>query len=223
MTDVDPASFSAMPADFQRRAVVSAFRRLNALRRSIGPRYAQCNLDNWEFTNDPRERNEQQAVLARIHEFAEELPDVVKSGSGLFLHGPSGTGKDHLLAAVMLNAACKGYWVNWQNGLDFAATARDAVTESEMFKRLTRPSILGLSDPPSPRDLTTVQRALMLRAIDDRYRRRKPTWITVNAASLAEVRVRFGHELVERLMEGSLCLGCNWGSFRQSRPWIPNL
>jgi len=219
----------AKPADpnEQRRAEALARQRVHELRRSLGPRYADCSLDNFRVSQDPEERNDQQTVLGQVQAFVDELPDAVKCGSGLFLSGPIGTGKDHLLAAVMLAAVRQGYAVTWINGLDIFAAARDAITEevaeAQLFDRLTRPTILGISDPLPPTGVATPsQRSLLFRAIDFRYRFRKPTWITANIANREDAELRLGAQLIDRLTDGALCLACNWPSYRLSRRWKPS-
>jgi DNA replication protein DnaC len=179
------------------------------------------------ISDDPSIRNLQQAVLSLLQSFVDDLPAVVRGGSGLFLYGPVGTGKDHLLAAAMLEAVAHGFAVAWTNGLDIFANARDAISEdtgeAKIFERLTVPTVLAISDPVPPvGDVTAFQRSLLLRVIDHRYRSGKATWVTMNVADRAEAERRLGVQLIDRLTDGALCLVCNWPSFRLTRRWTPS-
>lgn len=208
------------------RAEIAGRQRVDLLKRSLGNRYANCNLESFRVSDDPAVRNAQLAVLGQLQSFVDELPEVIRTGSGLFLFGPVGTGKDHLLSAVMLETANRGFSVAWMNGLDIFANARDAIAddtgEARIFERLTIPTVLAISDPlPPVGDVTAFQRSLLLRAIDHRYRHGKATWITINVGNRDEAEKRLGVQLIDRLTDGALCLVCNWPSFRMSRRWTP--
>lgn len=212
-------------ADQRRQAEVTR-QRIEAFKRSLGIRYARCCLDTFRVSDDGTIKNAQLAALSLLQSFVDELLEAVRTGSGLFLYGPVGTGKDHLLASVMIEAVNRDVTVSWMNGLDIFATARDAISEdageAALFDRLTTPTVLAISDPLPPiGDVSTFQRSLLLRAIDKRYRCGKPTWITMNVSNRAEAEKRLGVQLLDRLLDGALSLVCNWPSYRESRRWTP--
>ena len=70
------------------------------------------------------------------------LSSGVASGVNVVLAGPPGTGKDHLLTALMWQACKFGFSVEWVNGLDLFAEYRDAIdgstTESALLAGYVR-------------------------------------------------------------------------------------
>lgn len=211
------------------RAAVVASNRASAIRRNLGRRYADCSLAAFEIYGEPGVANRQATVLASLQAFADGLKSRIADGSGLFLFGPSGTGKDHLLSALLIEADNRGHQVAWMNCQEICGKAREAFSghaiESSIVEYLTSAAVLGISDlwlPKSSDDVgevTTFQRALLFRVIDHRYRTCKPTWVTVNVSGREEAEDRLGVQLVDRLTDGALCLGCNWPSYRESRRW----
>jgi DNA replication protein DnaC len=206
------------------RAKAAESRRIEAFKRSLGQRYAGCSLDSFEVSDDPMVRNSQLGVLASLQSFVDDVGKVIAGGCGMFLYGPVGTGKDHLLSAVMLGAVNRGFDVAWFNGLDIFAGVRNAISEDEsedrLFERLTLPTVLAISDPVPPLgEVKPFQRAALLRAIDARYRRAKPTWVTINVPNREEADARLGVQLADRLTDEALCLCCNWTSYRVQRRW----
>jgi DNA replication protein DnaC len=198
---------------------------LETLRRQVGRRYSGCSLQNFKLSDDLDVSRKQQTVLAAVQAYVDSLKDRIADGCGLFLFGPAGVGKDHLLTAVMLETVGRGFGVAWFNGQDLYGQFRDAITneasERQTVDRLTEPSVLALSDPiPPSGDVTPFQRSMLFRVIDRRYRDQRPTWITANVADRSEADSRFGVQLVERLTHESLCLPCNWPSYRVAR-WKP--
>lgn len=194
------------------------------LKRELGSRYAGCTLDGFIFSGESADRQKQERVVAQLTAYRDTFQKRVTEGSGVFLFGPAGCGKDHLLAALMLDAVRVGYSVKWFNGMDVYGEFRDRMdsetSEKRMIGNMAKPDILALSDPIPPKgDVTDFQRSQLFRVIDRRYRDCKPTWITANVSSREEADQRFGVQLVDRLTDGALCLPCNWPSYRASRRW----
>ena len=192
---------------------------LRSLQGGLGKRYAAATLGN--FQADTRE---QKAVVEALQDYAANLSAEVEAGNGLVLYGPSGTGKDHLLAGLAKVAIVQhGRQVRWQGGLDLYGELRDRMdrqceTEGALVRHLVYPAILILSDPlPPSGPLTQFQAATLLRVLDSRYRKLRVTWVSLNVASGAEADERLGSPLVDRLRHGSLMCCCNWPSFRRGR------
>jgi len=209
----------------KRRADVTAAG-VEALKRVIGRRYSMCRLDTFKLSADPTVKNLQQTTLASLQAFVDDLPNRIATGSGLFIYGPAGSGKDHLLSSVLFEAAGLGFSVHWVNGVDafgrFRDNIRDGGDESDLIRKLVAPAVLAISDPVPPiGDVGTYQRSMLFRVFDRRYRDRKPTWITANVAGRDEADKRLGVQLVDRLTDESLSLGCNWPSYRLERRWRP--
>lgn len=197
------------------------FRALEWLRvaTSMGRRYHSCRLDGFEFYGSVEEQARQREVIDECRRLAVRLQTELDADSGLVLFGPPGTGKDHILAAMLRAACAGGRSVKWLNGLDFFGDMRDRMDsespESTVIRDLAVPDILAISDPLPPwGPLTSFQAQTLFRVIDRRYRQEKPIWVTINVAGGAEAAERIGTAVVDRLKERALSVHCNWPSFR---------
>jgi DNA replication protein DnaC len=199
------------------RAAALIARRCDELGRRVGKRYAGCTLDGYETRHDS-----QRDVLNLVRDYAEHVDERIASGSGLFLIGPPGTGKDHLAIAVLFAAAAKGVNVHWTDGMELFAGARDNIdanrTEAAWLHTFTNPTILAISDPVPP--LGSVkegfQLATLFSIIDRRYRDMKPTLMTLNVNDRDEAEKRMAPNIVDRLAHGALVLRCDWPSYRRN-------
>lgn len=190
---------------------------LRLLCTQLGPRYSSATLVNFECYDD-----RQTAVLARLKDFAQRMPDLLAGGGGLMLYGPPGTGKDHLLAA-MLKVAIVGHRLDarWYDGQELFEKARYAIRrekESEFRKELSAPHILAISDPQPPKgELSDYQIGLIRDVIDRRYRRRLSTWITTNLDSADAANALLTEPVMQRLRESAGKIFCEWPSYRERR------
>ncbi len=194
---------------------------------AIGPRHMQATLENFTCTC-----NEQVAAMNLLRAYLDRLEENVRNGVNLLLYGPVGSGKDHLLAAMAKLAFRRLIEVKWKSGLDLYAAFRRAadfdsdLSEDVVLRELSDPRILIISDilPPivpgsdkSRGVLTDYTAACLLRAIDERYRKMRPVWLTVNATGSSEMAERLGAAITDRLKDGAHCIACNWPSHRQPR------
>jgi DNA replication protein DnaC len=192
---------------------MSAWRSLVAER---GSRYEGCTLASYQCTHPG-----QTEVRDALRKYAEQMPDRVAEGTGIVLYGPAGTGKDHLLAAMMQAAIRKyGMRVRWENGMDLFGEIRDRIdeekSEAQWVRSLAYPQILAISDPLPPFGaLKEFQASMLFRVIDRRYSEGKPTWLTMNARDRSEAEARMGVQMIDRLAHGALVLFCNWPSWRK--------
>jgi DNA replication protein DnaC len=199
----------------QRAAEIDSRSRSLAMR--VGKRYAKASLDGYEVTHDA-----QRAVEGYIRDYISEIEQRVSSGSGLFLIGPPGTGKDHLMVAVLFAAVDKGLNAVWVDGMELFTSARDnidtAKTEASWLATYTKPDLLAISDPVPP--LGSVkegfQLATLFSIIDRRYRDMKPTLMTLNVNDRDEAEKRMAPNIVDRLAHGALVLRCDWPSYRRN-------
>jgi len=191
----------------------------SALIRKVGERYEKSGLSNYK-TSGP----EQQKAKTQLSEFAENILEHTENSSGIWLYGPAGTGKDHLLTAMMRIAVVNfGLDVTWTNGTDMFGWFRDAIDnkssilESDILRSFYSPTIVAISDPLPPwGELTPYQASQLLRIVDHRYRDMKPTWVTANFATPEEAKKRLGAQVVDRLRDGALTIFCNWPSYREA-------
>jgi DNA replication protein DnaC len=160
-------------------------------------------------------------VLQQIRKVAEDLPNLVEEGQNLIFYGSVGTGKDHMMAALLYQAIWHhGFSVAWLNGLDFYGAIRDRMgagtNEDQYLRSLVAPTILGISDPIPPlRDPSAWNVETLYRLIDRRYRSRKCTWMTFNASSVDEAEEKLGAPIIDRLQHDAIIFKCYWPSYRE--------
>lgn len=191
--------------------------RCRAFLKSRGARYSECEFEN--FVCSCKAQTE---TIEKLMAYAQDSEDRIKEGQNVILFGPRGTGKDHLLTALARNvarwsAAC----VKWVNGVDLMTEFRDhslgkpgriTVSRQDYYDKC---DILLVSDPLPPSGvLSDFQQTEMFRLIDTRYASLRPTWITVNCASGAELASRIGAQTADRLRHGALAIHCDWPSYR---------
>jgi DNA replication protein DnaC len=178
---------------------------------------------DYEVTEEKAANRPSQAEVAKqVEDFAFDLTQRVKTGrGGLVLFGRPGTGKDHLAVAAGYAAIFQhGYSVRWIHGLDLFAKARKIIStngdEEHFIREFVKPKILILSDPIPPKgDASQYNADVLMRIVDRRYRSRKPTWLTLNVIDGEEAERRLASPIVDRVRHGSLCLECNWPSYRK--------
>lgn len=210
-----------LPCPFESRLSASERdRHLTELIRMLGFRYRQSTLENFELY-DPK----QQAIVARLAAFAEKMPEHLKGGGGFMLFGDPGTGKDHLLAALLkLAIVLHGLEVLWCDGGDLYDRIHLALQSEgeEEWRRLSKifrkPHVLAISDPQPPQGALTPQQVRRLRdIIDKRYRAGKSTWLTTNIDQRDYAEQLFTKPVMERMKESSAVILCDWPSYRARR------
>lgn len=185
-----------------------------ALKEKVGKRLCSATFDKYE-TKLP----EQKKLVDSLREYTSKIVENHANGVSIILLGTCGVGKDHLSFCIANAAHTAGLTVNWTNGEDLFADARDAIdsrsTEAELLAKYSEPDYLWMSDPlPPSGDLTDWQKRFLYRIIDSRYRRLKPVIITANVKDQEEFRSRVGYQVADRLMHGGLRWMCKWKSYR---------
>lgn len=185
--------------------------------RTVGPRLERATLDNYACRLPG-----QRAVLQALREYAGEIHSEIGAGNGIVLFGPSGTGKDHLLVALAKLAIKEGFSIDFRYGPDLYGEIRDRIERHDLegpwVDRLALADVLLLSDPvPTRGDLTPHQASMLQRVLDRRYRKMRPTWVTLNVQSGREADERIGAAIVDRLKHGAVVAYCDWPSFRTPR------
>lgn len=191
-------------------------RRIGRLAQQLGERYSprRCSLDTYEVYDA-----KQKPVVARLK--ALDLSALVESGCGVMLYGSIGTGKDHLLAAMLYSAAAAGVDpIAWTNGQEVFGAFRDGIdsgkAESTLLAELSAPSLLAISDPIPPRGQPSAWNVQQLyRLLDRRNRSMKSTWVTLNAMSPEDAEAKLSGPVFDRLAEGAVKLPCFWQSHRE--------
>jgi DNA replication protein DnaC len=209
----EPALGEAL-AEAERHAAERAVADLAA---RLGRRYApdRATLEGFEVYH-----RDQRPVLGRLREIRAELPGWLEGGRGLVFYGTVGTGKDHLLAAMLYAAARAGLSCRWENGQDLHARFRDQVKadgrEEDVLAPLVAPQVLAVSDPTPPAGQLTPWNQLQLyRLFDRRYRALRSTWVTLNASSVSDADAQLSEPVFDRLRHGAELLPCFWPSYRE--------
>jgi len=184
----------------------------------FGRRYEQARLSNFEATCE-----QQLTVVRQLTEFVAGIGEAITAGRNVVLYGPRGTGKDHLLVALLRAAIGSGHTVAWRDGQTLYSECRDAIgredSEAKFFGQFTGPNVFAISDPTPPiGDVKSDwQLATLFRIVDRRYRDLKPTWVTINATNAEEAMRRIAPNIIDRLTHGALVLKCNWQSYRSGK------
>lgn len=193
---------------------------LTQLASDLGYRYGNASLENYEVYDES-----QKAAVARLVRFAESMPEALRGGGGLLLFGNPGTGKDHLLAALLrIAVVLHGLSVKWVDGGDLFDRIHLALCgegDSEWRKlsdSLRQPHVLAISDPQPPQDSLSPQQVRRLRdIIDKRYRAGKSTWLTTNIDQRDYAERLFTKPVMERMREQASIVLCDWPSYREKR------
>lgn len=182
-----------------------------------GERYADCSLGTFLVQN-----SKQQVAKEAAEIYAATVVERIALREGLVLYGPCGTGKDHLAFSVCRTAILNsGKSVGWINGQDWFGELRDEMAddgqpERRIIMRLCAPDLLVVSDPlPPVGPLTQYQATMFYRLIHARWRRSKPTLVTINVANDDEADSRLGVATWDRVCDGAWKVFCNWPSYRK--------
>jgi DNA replication protein DnaC len=195
-------------------------RLLNALAADFGQRYSPklAKLETFDVYTPA-----QQAAVDRLKKLVGSLESMTESGAGLVFLGTVGTGKDHLMAAMLYQAVWRhGYSARWVNGQEVFGRFRDNIDsgarDEEYFRMLSAPQLLGISDPiPPVGNLGQWDTGNLYRLLDRRYRALKPTWVSVNAMDEADADARLSAPVFDRLRHGAEIIRCFWPSYRERK------
>lgn len=186
---------------------------------AIGDRYRDCTLENYLIGND-RYRALRLAVKENCAKIQASICDFVRRGRNLIFCGPPGTGKDHLMVALLKSAIVESHHtVRWCNGQRLFSEFRDLFdskqSEESFIGGYSRPGVLAISDPAPPKGEVREHAAHMLyQIVDERYRRNQGVWMTINVINVSEARTVLGEPICSRLMHNAEVVFCNWPDFR---------
>ena len=181
-------------------------------------RYLKCSFSNFNVSND-----RQRLALAKIRKFAEHLETHIDNGVNVILYGPCGTGKDHLMTALMGTVVWKFARMRriyFYDGAILAARAKAdrGKTVSGYYSEdsVREPRVLAISDPVLPGETAKYyQRERLNQLIDEQYRARHPVWITINSSTREEFNEMITPRIADRLRHNAFTLHTDWESFRQ--------
>ncbi len=219
-------TFAAAPDAEQRAAEFEAREQqrqrdeaLADLRETIGLRYRNASLDSFEL--NPEHAEKQRAVLAKLRSLAERLPAHVAAGENLVVFGPTGTGKDLLARALLIEAARRfAITSTVLDGPRLAQRFRDAMKsgcEESLVRSLVAPQILLLSDPATAAaGVSSHSLQNLFSVVDGRYVERRSVWTTLNVASRDDAKQLLGGAIFDRLSDNAITAFCSWPSYRKT-------
>jgi len=176
----------------------------------------------------PESQPYQKRCVDAIKDWAKRGKESLDHTRNLILHGPVGTGKDHLAVAACRGLCLMhGYRVGFLAVQDWFGRIRDAMDDNESERDIIReaasPDVLVISDPLPPfGNLTQHQATMFYRLVERRSSLRRHNIVTVNVRDDSEAYERLGAPTWNRLIEDSLMVHCNWASHRQPRQRISN-
>jgi DNA replication protein DnaC len=161
-------------------------------------------------------------VLAALRQLVPALRELISAGQGVIFYGSVGTGKDHLMAALLYEAARQEVVCRWVNGQEVFGMFRDSIRahgrEDDLLRQLTEPKVLAISDPIPPAGTPTAWNLqLLYRLVDRRYRKLGSTWASPSAASIEDADAKLSAPVFDRLRERAVMPRCFWPSYRERR------
>lgn len=194
--------------------------RKRKLQKRIGERYENCTIQNYEMSENQEIAKRQISVIQKMRMYSERFRENVQNGVGLLFFGTVGTGKDHLMAAMMLEACDRQLSVQWHDGVTLARELRSTIdgyeNEGEIIEKAIAADVLAISDPLPPGGiLSNFLREKIFAMVDGRSRHRKGTWMTLNVASREEADSRMGAQIIDRVSDGAMSIGFEWKSHRE--------
>lgn len=182
----------------------------------VGERYLSCRFENFDCRSQAM-----RDVRDACQSIAGNVSAELDAGRSVVLAGPVGTGKDHLMAAMLREVVRANLECQRINGTDLAGQCRDIIgghtSEAEFLQRWASVDLLALSDPEGNREKATEYYADWLyRIVDYRYRLNKSIWITINATTGREIAERVGERTWDRIQHNATIIRTNWKTHRKA-------
>ena len=163
----------------------------------LSARYLDKKFTNFMLSDDNR------AAFLVCKSYADRIP----RDNGLFLSGPTGTGKTHLAVAVLQESLLKGHsglFVTMPDFLDeIKSSFAPGAEKSDIMNEAKKTSLLVLDDVGTEK-LTDFVAEQMFTLINHRYVNKLPTIITSNL-DISALADRIGPRVSSRLRE--MCSG----------------
>jgi DNA replication protein DnaC len=213
---VDPAVLQEHEERCRREESRAKERRLEQFNSALPARYhsSRVSLDRFEVRHKG-----QKLILDRVQALAGRLPEIVKRGECIVWYGTPGTGKDHMMMALLHQAFQRGLRCRWWQGsaLYDVLRARSRGDNLPLWSDGT-PDILAISDPVTPgAEVPGWLLGQLFGVIDGRYSSMRPTFLTVNANSEEELAAHLSGQLFDRLKHNGHLLPCFWPSYRSEQ------
>lgn len=182
----------------------------------VPPRYESATFEGYRAAVDGQKR-----ALAVLKDYAERFPEHRAEGRSLILTGAVGTGKTHLMIAVLKHLIDGGFRPRYISLYDYVVSVRETwrrnadKTEREVISALAEYDLL-LLDEVGVQAFSDNEMMLVHLLIDGRYQRRLPTVVASNLDARG-IETAIGERAMDRLREGGgRAVVFDWKSFRGS-------
>lgn len=183
----------------------------------IKRRFAQRTFDTWVET--PKNR---QAYIAAF-DYASGFNEYAKNGTGLYLEGPCGTGKTHLVAAITNRLMGSGIPVVCKTSIGILDDVKSAFKADEQkILRLYKTIDLLIIDDLGKELCTEWSQSVLYSILNERYEDLRPTCITTNYGEddlVEQLTVPDGDNsrakaIISRLHETNIVVSMVWEDYR---------
>lgn len=130
----------------------------------------------WTFDKDD---GRQQELMQAAREYADQFPEHLRTGKGLLLYGPVGTGKSVATACIANAVMEKGYRAKMTSISDVADELWAAEDKAAYLRHLVKYDLLILDDLGAERK-TPYMQEMVYKVINARYADGGPMLITTN-------------------------------------------
>lgn len=139
--------------------------------------FPDAEMANWTFTNDDG-TNKNASDIA--HRYVDNFAEMKKHGKGLLFHGPVGSGKTFLAAAIANELIDQGHPCMVTNFARITNTIQGMFEGKQRYlDDFNRLDLLVIDDLSAERN-TSFMNEMIFNIIDSRYRSGKPLIITTN-------------------------------------------
>lgn len=187
----------------------------NRLRAAGVPtRYESVTFEGYSATVEGQKR-----ALVVLKDYADRFEEHRADGRSLILTGGVGTGKTHLMIAVMKHLVDGGFRPRYLSLYDYVVSVRETwsrgaeKTEREVISALAEYDLL-LLDEVGVQAFSDNEMMLVHLLIDGRYQRRLPTVVASNLDAKG-IEAAIGERAMDRLREGGgRAVVFDWKSYR---------
>lgn len=182
-------------------------------------RYLNCTLENFETDQEWRRE-----VLQSVRTIESNLEEHLQAGRNLVFAGPCGTGKDHLMAAllrVVILELRQRPKVFFTRGVDACSAGKGKGKAKPIELPIIEKGggaqvLLAISDPViSGCPLRVWEAKRLFDLVDRQYSRRQPIWTTLNAQDRAEADRLLTVPVADRLFANCITVFFNGETYRQ--------